>query len=122
MSIIASAPVSGYGRHTRDSSKGSKSAGRNHAFYFARTRGQHILKNPGIIHDMVEKSGIKETDIVLEVGPGTGNLTVQLLPRCKKVIAIEVDVRMVSELRKRVLGTEFESKLEIIHGDAIKIK
>merc|ERR1712154_123617 len=49
-------------------------------------------------------------------------LTVQLLQKCKKVIAIEVDVRMVSELRKRVIGTEYEHKLEIIHGDAIKIK
>merc|ERR1712154_636346 len=49
-------------------------------------------------------------------------LTVQLLQKCKKVIAIEVDVRMVSELRKRVIGTEYEHKLQIIHGDAIKIK
>ena len=130
MSIIGSAapPVSGYGRHSRSNSnkKGGAnkqiSAGRNHAFFFASSRGQHILKNPGIIRDMIEKSGIKETDIVLEVGPGTGNLTIQLLQKCAKVIAIEVDVRMVSELRKRVLGTEFENKLEIIHGDAIKIK
>ena len=54
---------------------------------------------------MINKSGIKETDIVLEIGPGTGNLTMQLLKRCKKVIAIEVDVRMLSELKKRVHGT-----------------
>merc|ERR1712154_362512 len=49
-------------------------------------------------------------------------LTVQLLQKCKKVIAIEVDARMVSDLRKRVMNTEYEKKLEIIHGDAIKIK
>lgn len=36
------------------------------------------------------------------------------------MIAIEVDVRMVSELRKRVMGTGFENKLKIMHGDAIK--
>ena len=130
MSIIGSAaPVSGYGRHKRSSNSNSNHnknlpsiSGRNHAFFFASSKGQHILKNPGIINDMVEKSGIKETDIVLEVGPGTGNLTIRLLEKCKKVIAIEVDVRMVSELRKRVLNTPYENKLEIIHGDAIKIK
>jgi len=125
MSIIASAavPTNGYGRHSRNRSNNKKGpSGRNHAFFFTKTKGQHILKNPGIIRDMIEKSGIKETDICLEVGPGTGNLTMQLLRRCKKVIAIEVDVRMVSELRKRVMNTEYEKKLEIIHGDAIKIK
>eukprot|EP01084_Bolivina_argentea_P190225 326954_1 len=100
MSIIASAAApTGYGRHKRES-KNFGNGGRNHAFFFASSRGQHILKNPGIIRDMVEKSGINETDIVLEVGSGTGNLTVQLLQKCKKVIAIEVDARMVSELRK----------------------
>eukprot|EP01083_Nonionella_stella_P073425 198505_1 len=124
MSIIASAsaPVNGYSRHSRSSNNNSDSCGRNHAFFFASSRGQHILKNPGIIRDMIEKSGIKETDIVLEIGPGTGNLTVQLLAKCKKVIAVEVDVRMVSELRKRVIGTNYENKLEIIHADAIKIR
>mmetsp|Transcript_45408 Transcript_45408/g.75387 ORF Transcript_45408/g.75387 Transcript_45408/m.75387 type:complete len:337 (+) Transcript_45408:35-1045(+) len=123
MSIIGSAiPTQGYGRHRTQKQTENESMARNHAFFFASTKGQHILKNPGIIRDMVEKAGIKETDIVLEVGPGTGNLTMQLLQRCKKVIAIEVDVRMISELRKRVSGTEFASKLDIIHGDAIKIK
>eukprot|EP01083_Nonionella_stella_P213783 770737_1 len=105
MSIIASAAVSGYNRHTRETKNHNKSTGYTHSFFFASSRGQHILKNPGIIRDMVEKSGIKETDIVLEIGSGTGNLTIQLLQKCKKVIAIEIDVRMISELRKRVLKT-----------------
>ncbi|ETO22403.1 hypothetical protein RFI_14796 [Reticulomyxa filosa] len=137
MSILSSAaPPSGYGKHTKAPTSTGKKEERHHAFYFTSTKGQHILKNPGIIHDMIDKSGIKETDIVLEIGPGTGNLTMQLLEKCKQVIAIEVDVRMVSELRKRVMGTKvkkkkhnfiiiflkrpFESKLQIIHGDAIK--
>jgi len=56
----------------------------------------------------------------LEIGPGTGNLTMKLLAVAKKVIAIEVDPRMVAELQKRVAGTEYKNKLEIIFGDAIK--
>lgn len=56
----------------------------------------------------------------MEIGPGTGNLTMKLLAVAKKVIAIEVDPRMVAELQKRVAGTEYKNKLEIIYGDAIK--
>lgn len=42
---------------------------------------------------MVEKSAIRPTDVVLEVGPGTGNMTVRLLEKSKKVIACEIDTR-----------------------------
>ncbi|KAH8855493.1 putative dimethyladenosine transferase [Schistosoma japonicum] len=51
---------------------------------------------------MIEKSGIKSTDSVLEIGSGTGNLTVKLLEKGRKVYAFEIDPRMVSELQKRV--------------------
>ena len=50
------------------------------------------------------QAGLRSTDIVLEVGPGTGNLTVKLLEQCKKVIAFEVDPRLAAELQKRVQG------------------
>ena len=55
--------------------------------------GQHILKNPLVIQSMVEKAALRSTDVVLEVGPGTGNMTVKLLEKVKKVIACEVDPR-----------------------------
>jgi|TARA_B110000285_G_scaffold210890_1_gene253138 18S rRNA (adenine1779-N6/adenine1780-N6)-dimethyltransferase len=45
-------------------------------FTFDKSFGQHILKNPKVVEQIVEKSGIKPTDIILEIGPGTGNLTV----------------------------------------------
>lgn len=60
---------------------------------FNKSSGQHILKNPMIITGMVEKSALLPTDTVLEVGPGTGNLTVKLLEKTKKVIACEIDTR-----------------------------
>lgn len=65
---------------------------------FHKSRGQHILKKESIINKIVEKAGIKNTDTVLEIGPGTGNLTVQILEKAKKVIAIEVDNRLVPSL------------------------
>jgi len=87
---------------------------------FNKDFGQHILKNPLIVNSMVEKSALRPSDVVLEVGPGTGNMTVKLLENVKKVVAMEVDTRMVAELQKRVLGTPLQNKLQIIVGDAIK--
>ena len=57
---------------------------------------------------------------VLEVGPGTGNLTLKLLEKCKRVVACELDPRLVAELRKRVQQTPLANKLEVIVGDALK--
>lgn len=62
---------------------------------FHKSKGQHILKNPLVVQSIVDKSGLKSTDIVLEIGPGTGNLTMKLLERAKRVIAVELDPRMV---------------------------
>jgi len=90
-------------------------------FTFSHALGQHILKNPLVVKNIVEKSGIKPSDVVLEIGPGTGNLTMQLLPVCKKVIAVEFDPRMVAEVTRRVQLTEYASKLQVIHEDVLKV-
>ncbi|XP_033207288.1 probable dimethyladenosine transferase [Belonocnema kinseyi] len=87
---------------------------------FNKDFGQHILKNPMIIQSMVEKAALRPTDVVLEIGPGTGNMTVKMLEKAKKVIACEVDPRMVAELQKRVQGTPYQSKLQIMIGDVLK--
>lgn len=87
---------------------------------FNKDFGQHILKNPLIITSMLEKSALRNTDTVLEIGPGTGNMTVRILEKSKKVIACEIDPRLVAELQKRVQGTPFQQKLQILIGDALK--
>ena len=48
---------------------------------------------------------MKSTDVVLEVGPGTGNVTMKILEKAKKTIAVEMDPRLGAELTKRVQGT-----------------
>mmetsp|Transcript_16040 Transcript_16040/g.51171 ORF Transcript_16040/g.51171 Transcript_16040/m.51171 type:complete len:324 (+) Transcript_16040:145-1116(+) len=70
---------------------------------------------------MMEKAAVKPTDVVLEVGPGTGNLTLKLLEAAKKVIAVEHDGRMVVELQKRLHGTPEARKLQLIHSDVMKL-
>merc|ERR1712117_177395 len=82
--------------------------------------GQHILKNPLVVAALVEKSALRSTDTVLEIGPGTGNMTVKMLDKVKKVIACELDPRMVAELQKRVQGSHYQQKLQMLVGDVIK--
>ncbi|XP_071851515.1 dimethyladenosine transferase-like [Apostichopus japonicus] len=82
--------------------------------------GQHILKNPLIVDAMVDKASIRNTETVLEVGPGTGNMTVKLLDKAKRVVACEVDPRLVAELQKRVQGTPYHNKLHVVVGDVLK--
>lgn len=53
----------------------------------------------------IQQANLKPTDKVLEVGPGTGNLTVKILEKAKHVTAVEMDPRMAAEVLKRVQGT-----------------
>ena len=86
----------------------SDAASARQGLVFNTGLGQHILKNPLIVDAIVNKSALRSGDTVLEIGPGTGNLTVKCLEKAKKVIACEVDTRMVAELQKRVQGTPFQ--------------
>ncbi|KAK0720922.1 S-adenosyl-L-methionine-dependent methyltransferase [Lasiosphaeris hirsuta] len=105
----------------KQTSKPAAAANNSNIFKFDKDFGQHILKNPGISDAIVEKAYLKPTDVVLEVGPGTGNITVRALEKCKKLIAVELDPRMGAEVTKRVQGTPLAKKLEIILGDVIKM-
>lgn len=101
---------------------GAKAKGKNFSgIEFHKSKGQHILKNPLVVQSIVEKSGLKSTDVVLEIGPGTGNLTMKLLEQAKRVVAVELDPRMVLELQRRVQGTPYQNQLQIIHADVMKV-
>ena len=90
------------------------------SFGMQKSKGQHLLKNPMILNEIIAKSGITPTDTVLEIGPGTGNRTMLLLEAARKVIAIELDPRMVAQLLKRVGVSEYQNKLQLIQGDVLK--
>lgn len=55
------------------------------AFLMNKTKGQHFLENPNIIRSIVDKSCVRPTDILLEIGPGNGNMTQLLLEQGRKV-------------------------------------
>ena len=86
---------------TSDAAAGG-GGGTKQAMIFNTGLGQHILKNPLVVQGIVDKAALRPTDTVLEIGPGTGNMTAKMLDKVKKVIACEIDPRMVAELQKRV--------------------
>ncbi|KNH05242.1 ribosomal RNA adenine dimethylase family protein [Perkinsela sp. CCAP 1560/4] len=88
---------------------------------FRKAHGQHILRNFSVLRAIVDKSGILPTDVVLEIGPGTGNLTEYLLKVAKKVVCIEVDERMVGELKKKFEKDIIKHKLQIIQGNCLRV-
>ncbi|PXF45186.1 putative dimethyladenosine transferase [Gracilariopsis chorda] len=104
----------------RKHQQGSQTTLGHRGIDFKKTHGQHILRNPRVADTIIAKAGLKSTDTVLEVGPGTGNLTVKILERCKKLVAYEIDPRMIVEVYKRVQSTPVESKLQVIQGDVLK--
>jgi 18S rRNA (adenine1779-N6/adenine1780-N6)-dimethyltransferase len=110
----------GSGNGGGNSGSGGSASNKNNVFKFNTNFGQHILKNPGVSDAIVEKAYLKPTDTVLEVGPGTGNLTVRILERARKCICVELDPRMAAEVTKRVQGTPEQKKLEVLLGDVIK--
>lgn len=85
---------------------------------FFRTKkrlGQNFLINPDVISDIIDFAGITENDTVLEIGPGVGFVTEQLVKHAKKVIAVELDEEAIKELQKLECDN-----LEIIHNDILK--
>ena len=85
---------------------------------FFRTKkrlGQNFLINPDVIGDIIDFAQITKDDTVLEIGPGVGFVTEQLVKHAKKVIAIELDEEAIKELEKLDCDN-----LEIIHNDILK--
>lgn len=83
-----------------------------HLFLY-KSKGQHLLMNQRILDSIVRKSAIKPTDTVLEIGPGTGNLTLKLLEASTRVVAVEIDARMVEVLLKRSSECGFRDRLSV---------
>ncbi len=78
---------------------------------------QNFMIDKNLIKKICDYADIKDIDVVLEIGAGTGNLTAEISKRCRKVIAIERDERLVNFLVERFKNTN----VDIIKGDAVKI-
>ncbi|KAF9283323.1 dimethyladenosine transferase, partial [Mortierella alpina] len=85
--------------------------------------GQHILKNPLVAQGIVDKAYLRPTDTVLEIGPGTGNLTVKILEKCKKISSVLVfkllEHRPVFRTSVLMFQREFALRLVAKPGDSL---
>ncbi len=79
--------------------------------------GQNFLINQDIIEQIVTKSEVNNKDVVLEIGPGLGTLTKELLKKAGRVIAVEMDEEMCDVLRGRFNN----DNLEIVNNDILKV-
>ena len=79
--------------------------------------GQHFLTDKNILKKVIKTAEIGKEDVVLEVGPGLGEMTQALAQEAKKVIAVEIDARLVEVLRNKLADTP---NVEILQGDILK--
>lgn len=85
---------------------------------FFRTKkrlGQNFLTDGEVIQDIIEYADISPDDVIVEIGPGVGFVTEQLVKYARKVIAVELDEEAIKELKKLNAPN-----LEIIHNDILK--
>jgi len=83
-----------------------------------KSLGQNFLINDEVVQGIVDKAEISKEDLVIEIGPGLGTLTKELLEKAGKVIAIELDTRMIEILTDRF---KLYSNFELINQDVLKV-
>ncbi|MNO54285.1 Ribosomal RNA small subunit methyltransferase A [compost metagenome] len=87
-------------------------------FRFSKSLGQNFLIDDSVLEDIVEGAEVSEEDLVIEIGPGVGTLTRELIKKAKRVVAIELDSNLIPILTEE-LGDE--EKFSLIHNDALKV-
>lgn len=84
-----------------------------------KSLGQNFLISQKVVDKIVESSSITKDDLVIEIGPGLGTLTKELLEKAGKVICIELDKKMIKILNDRF---SMYKNFELIHGDVLKVR
>nr|WP_206529719.1 16S rRNA (adenine(1518)-N(6)/adenine(1519)-N(6))-dimethyltransferase RsmA [Brevibacillus sp. SYP-B805] len=89
-----------------------------YGFSFKKSLGQNFLIDTNILHNIVETAQLDKEKGVIEIGPGIGALTEQLGRAAGKVVAVEIDQRLLPILDE-TLGPY--PNIEIVHGDVLEI-
>lgn len=85
-----------------------------------KSLGQHFLNSPTALAKIISAGEVTNEDIVVEVGPGKGVLTEELLKKAGKVIAIEKDRELVKFLGEKFYGEIIGFRLDLIEEDILK--
>ena len=85
--------------------------------------GQNFVVDPNTVRRIVRLAGVGADDVVVEVGPGLGSLTLAVLPEVSRVIAVEVDPVLAARLPQTVadFAPARLERLEVVHADALTL-
>ena len=83
-----------------------------------KSLGQNFLQDEDVLQKIIKYADLSDQDTVIEIGPGKGALTELLAEKCKKVLAIELDERLIPILQENF---QYDDQVEIIHEDVLKI-
>lgn len=88
-----------------------------------KTLGQNFVIDHGTVRRIVRVANVGEDDVVVEVGPGLGSLTLALLPHVRRVTAIEIDPALAEALPGTVAAhaPELADRLTVVPGDAMRV-
>lgn len=89
-----------------------------HGFHFTKSLGQNFLIDDNILKKIVEAANLSKDDRILEIGPGIGTLTRELGTLAHKVVAVEIDQRLIPILQETLAGFD---NVSVIQGDILKI-
>jgi len=88
-----------------------------HGFHFSKSLGQNFLVDDSVPEAIAHRAGVDEQTGVLEIGPGVGTLTAALAKKAGKVLALELDRRLLPVLGETLAGCK---NVEVVHADALK--
>jgi 16S rRNA (adenine1518-N6/adenine1519-N6)-dimethyltransferase len=88
-----------------------------------KQRGQNFVIDANTVRRIVRTAEVSADDVVLEVGPGLGSLTLALLPHVRSVIAVEIDQDLAAALPATVEARrpDLADRLTVIHADALQV-
>jgi 16S rRNA (adenine1518-N6/adenine1519-N6)-dimethyltransferase len=90
----------------------------------SKQRGQNFVIDGNTVRRIVRDAGIGADDVVVEVGPGLGSLTLALLEVARHVVAVEVDERLAARLPETVAAhaPALAGNLTVVQGDAMRLE
>ncbi|WP_066530496.1 16S rRNA (adenine(1518)-N(6)/adenine(1519)-N(6))-dimethyltransferase RsmA [Corynebacterium bouchesdurhonense] len=85
--------------------------------------GQNFVHDPNTVRRIVAAADLSPEDVVVEVGPGLGSLTLGLVDTVRRVVALEIDPRLAGRLEEtaRTRAPEYAGRLTVINKDALKV-
>lgn len=86
----------------------------------SKSMGQNFLIDKNILEKIIQAGEIKKDDLILEIGPGLGILTVELVKHASRVVAVEKDRRLAEYLTLNKKQLAVNNNLEIVNEDALK--